>query len=290
MRTSFAAALCLFQAFSFTPLSLAQEAPAPAAEPAAGDKGIKPSLTVMPVLLDSDGGNATLGVEYEFRLKAPIVKTISNSEDFGDVDDPFGQIDLSVESAGTIATSPSRNPKNFIDASVGLGGTYFFGASSPFGWISLDAQFKYETDQKFEKEQTVLGGRVTWLKDSILLKNDVLAIDVGYGRVKPSDKDTDRQAALATQDLRDFDRIDFEALYMVPVKSKIVRQIEFNYRLYKEVNPAAAIVAAKLDKFELATVRAKLPGDFFVAYSTGRLPFDLKDNQIVELGLSYKFF
>ena len=249
----------------------------------------KPSLTVEPVLLDSeDTDQVTLGLEYVFALKAPLVDlSPSTSDDFDDIDNPGGRIELRIDSAGTIATSAARNPKNFISGTTGIDGTYFLGK---VGWVSLGAQVKYETDQKFDKEQTVLGGRLTWLKSNLIARNDILALDLGYGRVDPSDEDTDRKTALGVAELEGFDRLDFEAWYHIPTGWGVVRALEFNYRLYHEIDAPSAVEAAGIDNFELATIRAKLPGDFFVAYSKGKLPFDKTSDQIVEVGLSYKFF
>ena len=76
---------------------------------------------------------------------------------------------------------------------------------------------------------------------------------------------------------------------MVPIQSAAVHSVEFNYRYYRENGAPVAIRNAKLDEHQLATIRVGLKNDLFVAYSAGKLPFDRKNDQIIQIGFSYKF-
>lgn len=77
---------------------------------------------------------------------------------------------------------------------------------------------------------------------------------------------------------------------MLPVQSPSITAFEFNYRYFLENNAPAVIKAAEIDKHQLATVRLGLKNDLFLAYSTGKLPFDKKNNQMLQIGFSYKLF
>lgn len=75
---------------------------------------------------------------------------------------------------------------------------------------------------------------------------------------------------------------------MYPLQWNAVRSVEINYRYFLENNAPTAIKSADLDKHMLATLRIALKNDLFVAYSTGKLPFDQKNDQILQVGFSYK--
>ena len=75
---------------------------------------------------------------------------------------------------------------------------------------------------------------------------------------------------------------------MIPLLDKTVEGFEFNYRYFKESSAPGAVKAAGLDTFFLRTFRLNLAKEFFIAYSSGKLPFDVKNDDFFELGLSYK--
>jgi hypothetical protein len=114
-----------------------------------------------------------------------------------------------------------------------------------------------------------------------------VALDVAYGRVDPKD-DLERKTALGGAPLDAYYRWNIEVLYMYPVKSKNVSTVEFNYRYFLETNAPAAISNAGLDKHQLGTVLLRLKNEMFVAYSVGKLPFERKNDQIFQIGYSYK--
>ncbi|MGD8926260.1 MAG: hypothetical protein PVG20_05390, partial [Thioalkalispiraceae bacterium] len=64
---------------------------------------------------------------------------------------------------------------------------------------------------------------------------------------------------------------------------------EINYRYFQEINAEQAIKDADLDNFRLVTYRLGFKNNLYVAYSSGELPFNQRDNQIYEVGFSYKF-
>lgn len=250
---------------------------------AAGAEG-DAKQSVKPVLIQpQDGRPVMAGVKYDFSGK--LAERSFDAQGGLDPDALRGGVDLTYRARGTVASSAERNPENLLDFALDLKGL----ASSSAGAVKFGASLKYEADQKFKNHNLVYGAKVTAAKNTLLFRNDQIALDIAYSQVDPG-KDDARKKALGVETLDKYYRGDLEALYRVPVAGGIIRAIELNYRLYREFDAPAAIKAAKLNKHELSTIRLDLPKDFFVAYSTGKLPFDRKDDQAMALGWSYKLF
>lgn len=247
-------------------------------------------FTVRPAVLDSDNDNgATVGLDYTFKQTVPLVDFDKDGGGggLGTQGLTLGSAALSLEGQGTVTASTDRNPRNLVDAKATLKAHF---GSVAFGSFEAGGFVKVEADQTFDNVQSVFGGRATYAKVGILPgKKDVFALDLHYGRVDPSDDEL-RKAALGVTHLDSYDRLEFEALYIYPVGGKVIDTIEFNYRRFQEIDAAPAIRAAKLRVHELGTVRVGLQGDFFIAYSAGKLPFDAKNDQTIAIGLSYKLF
>jgi hypothetical protein len=62
--------------------------------------------------------------------------------------------------------------------------------------------------------------------------------------------------------------------------------VEAAYRCFQEQGAAAAIGAARLDRFNYFAAKIDLPGRFFVSYARGKLPFDRKSDEVFGLGWS----
>ncbi len=193
---------------------------------------------------------------------------------------------MRYEGEGTITASADRNPKNFIDLKLSALGHY---GSATAGSFEAGGFIKLEADQSFDNVQAAFGGRARYAKVGLLQRADILALDVQVGEVDPGD-DEARKAALGVTKLSTYDRMEFGALYLYRIRTGIFTDVEFNYRRFQEIDAPARIRAAGLRVHELGTVRVGLKNDFFVAYSAGRLPFDIAKDQTVAIGLSYKLF
>jgi hypothetical protein len=260
---------------------------------AVGASGAEPdskscSFCINPTIIDSKNNTGgTVGIDYNF--KGDLLSKDFASKDTGSSIDPdatLGSAVVSYFGSGTVAASKERNPKNFLDFLLDAKLKY----SAPRLGTVLGGLFtKYETDQSFDNRQAVYGLRATYGKFEALGKNDFVALDLSYGRVDPKE-DAVRQAALGTDPLEPYYRWNLEFLYMYPLRWKVVTAVELNYRLFLENSAPASIKAADLDKHELATIRIGLQNDLFLAYSAGKLPFDRRNDNIFQIGFSYKLF
>lgn len=236
-----------------------------------------------PIVLDSDASaSSTLGLEYLVTGKLLDEKFDTEEGDKLDPDVVIGGYDISYSLKGTITENSDNNPKNFLESRMSA--NYF--RSSMFS-VKAGGFFKSESDQKFDNNQVVYGVTGTFAKIDSFAKNDIMAFHVNYGQVDPS-KDTAREAILGSN-LDSYNRIDFEALYIYNIGTENLSTFEVNYRHFLEVDADSAIKDADLDEFRLVTYRLGLKNNLYVAYSSGELPFNQKDNQIYEVGFSYKF-
>ncbi len=106
---------------------------------------------------------------------------------------------------------------------------------------------------------------------------------VGLDRIDPSDN-TARQAA---GDTDIFNRVRAEVSFRTPITAGAFFNADLRY--YKQIDPPQVIISASLDEQIYFTASLTAANGLFVSYSTGRLPFDQKDDQIYELGFQYKF-
>ena len=81
----------------------------------------------------------------------------------------------------------------------------------------------------------------------------------------------------------------------VGFRSKVMefegKTVWFNagYRYFRELDAAAAIRAADMDVQHYFTASLDLPGNIAITYSAGKLPFDLKSQQVWALGYRLQF-
>ena len=245
----------------------------------------KNSFELNPVVIDSKNGTgATVGVEY--KIKGTLLSKALGSKDTTATINPNVTIWLTTigyDSKGTVAISKDRNPKNFLKFLLNAKLLY---SSPKAGIVKGGGYFQYETDQDFSNKQFVYDLGITYVKVSALLKNDSVSIDAHYGQVNP-ENDSERKAALDTTTLDSYYRWNLEFLYKCPLPWKTVRAVEFNYRCFLENNAPAAIKNSGLDKHELTTLFVRLKNDLFIAYSTGKLPFDRKNDKMFLIGFSF---
>lgn len=238
------------------------------------------SFDVSPVALDSENTTKTsLGVEFD--LKARFVEKKFSKPSTGPIDPNARRGGASVDFAlsGTATQNAEDNPKDLIETK--LSGQYF--SSSKLN-LKAGGFVQYETDQSLEDKQLVYGGTVTLEMNDLQAKN-IGALYANVGQVDPS-KDTERQALLGTP-LDKYTRASVELFYSHNIGGNF-DTFEIDYKYYKELSPPAAIEAAGADTFKLATYRLGFMNNLFIAYATGKVPFDRTNDQIVELGFSYK--
>jgi hypothetical protein len=241
------------------------------------------NFDLKPVVFDSEETNSSsLGIDFNIDGKFLDEKFDSEEEGGINPDVVIGGYDIAYYLKGLLAENYDENPKDFIEARVSA--NYFRSASSTF---KAGVFIKSESDQKFDDRQLAYGLTATFAKVDAFSRNDVLALHLNVGQVDPS-KDSSREAVLGN-DLESYDRADFELLYIYTIGTENIDTFEVNYRYFQEINAEQAIKDADLDNFRLVTYRLGFKNNLYVAYSSGELPFNQRDNQIYEVGFSYKF-
>jgi hypothetical protein len=244
----------------------------------------KELLEIKPVLLDTPNSKgATLGLEY--KLAGDLLKKSLTTNDSGnaglDTSASIGELRVSVLGQGTITVQKDSNPKDFLDFQ--LDAKYFLSTASS-GTFSGGFFSKYEANQSLTNKQSVNGLRLTAGKLDFGARNAFFGLDLHYGQVTPKG-DTLRKVALGN--LRPYNRWDYEALYLLPMRWHAVTNLELNYRVFSETGAPLAVRNAGLATYTLATIRATLKNGMSLAYSYGKLPFDKTNDQIFTTGLSF---
>jgi len=246
------------------------------------------SFDLKPVLLDSESSNSTiLGLEYLYEGSKTINSGLTeiDSEDASDEIDPdetINIVDIEYFLKGTVTSRSDKNPKSFLDSKLSI--SYLWSDSFSF---KSKAFVGYESDQSFDDKQLKYGLSTSMAKIDVFRPNNILAFSLNIDQVDPI-KDEAREAVLG-EDLETYNRIDLEFLYIYNLGFKNVDTLEFGYRYFREINAKELIKQENLDIFKTATYRIGFKRNFYVAYSTGELPFNQKDNRIYEIGFSYKF-
>jgi hypothetical protein len=289
MKTGFVAGLMAITAVMFAAVAHGEET--------SGDTGGKKpfSFTFEPTMMDSGNSDtSTLGLAYRFSGDATFVK--GKNDGVVKVGDEYEQRwdtgTLSYSGSGVVAADAERNPENLLDFQLDLTGEHGrlrSGRPQVTAVIySYSAFVKYETDQSFKNRQAVYGGQFATTIRRVLT-DDRLFLKVAYGQVKPG-QDTERATALgvAADKLKSYYRADTLMDYTIYTKGETVRTIDLIYRSYSEISAPATVRAAHLDRFSLATVRVGFGNKFFVAYSSGKLPFNKRNDDTLKLGISFK--
>ena len=110
---------------------------------------------------------------------------------------------------------------------------------------------------------------------------------IGIDHVDPIDNDN--RTAVGAEGK--FERMKGEVYFRTPI-AKVGKQdiyINADFRYWKEIDPIDAIELAELDEFDYTTLSISSGNGIYVSYSEGRLPFDLKDQQVYELGWKFHF-
>jgi hypothetical protein len=191
---------------------------------------------------------------------------------------------IGYELKGTVAEDTKSNPKNFLESEVSA--DYFYASKSAF---SAGGFVKYESDQSFDNTQLAYGVSLAYAKKGFLnSQKNQFAFALNIGQVDPKDNKS-REDAYSQTNLEKYDRLDLELFYSYNIGQDYLSEFEISYRYFKEISPDTVIKTAKLDKFKMLTYLLRLENNFHIAYSTGELPFNKTDDQIFEIGYSYKF-
>ncbi|MDR3667475.1 MAG: hypothetical protein P4L35_11590 [Ignavibacteriaceae bacterium] len=186
---------------------------------------------------------------------------------------------------------------------------------------NLSTQFYYdfslnaslESNQDFSKKQYVYGTQFgfdlkAWNPNSTLANLNIFDWPFSIIRVFTGcDKNISPRGStiptiLAGVDLinpqNDPIRAEIEALKTYPrfrfessFKTQISNSSWFtaNFRYYKEINAPKVVSNANIDEFIYFTSAFTLSNGLYFSYTTGKLPFDMKNEQVYSLGFQYKF-
>jgi hypothetical protein len=183
-------------------------------------------------------------------------------------------------------------------------------------YIGVKGKLAFESNQDFSKRQYVPGillgmGAKGWNKNEALRYFNVLDYPFAlirlitgtddkftiYGSTFPSflfgldyvipDKDTLRQKLI--DDLDPFSRLRFEVGFKTRVARIGKEMIHFasNFRWYKELGAEKIIRDNRLEHFTYFVGALESNSGLFVSYTTGKLPFDLRNNQVYAIGFRY---
>ncbi|MEJ2893193.1 hypothetical protein WDB89_11585 [Pseudoalteromonas sp. B5MOD-1] len=252
-----------------------------------------PKIDLEPVILDADSNDKkVLALEYKIEglwkkinfgkddnIPDGGVIRLEDIEKYGD----YGILELGYNLNGTIAENTKENSKNFLESEVDA--KFFLASESAF---SAGGFVKYESDQSFDNTQFAYGISGAFVQQDFLSDKDTFALALNLGQVDPKDNKA-REEAYGKSDLEKYDRLDLEFFYSFNIGKEYLSEFEVSYRYFKELSPDIEIKNAKLDKFKMLTYLLRLENNFFIAYSTGELPFNKADDQIFEIGYSYKF-
>lgn len=183
---------------------------------------------------------------------------------------------------------------------------------------AIAPSFGFESNQDFSRTQFTPGlnfsaGIKAWDDNNILAKLNVFdwpfaairyitkvdktfkpygatlpVISLGIDHVIPTN-DTVREKLIGKSEA--FERFRFEVGYrsLVTRVRKEAIFFDINYRYYYELNAKKPVIAANLDEYSYFVAAIQSTSGMYVSYSNGKLPFDLKDQQVYSIGFNYKF-
>lgn len=185
-------------------------------------------------------------------------------------------------------------------------------------FLGFKTKMSFESNQDFSKTQFVpavyLGiGAKGWDQNGILKKLNLLDYPFAlvrlitgtdkkfeiYGASFPSclfgldyvipSKDTVRQKLQGT--LKPFTRLKFEAGFRTRVAHIGKELIHFSsdFRWYKQIKPTKLIKKAGLHKAIFFVASIESSSGLFASYTTGKLPFDVRNDQVYAIGFHYDF-
>lgn len=173
---------------------------------------------------------------------------------------------------------------NYLNAFSDYAGTWF---------TDYGVDFAYESDQQFEATNRTISAfifaayedfdRTTFMGKYAIKPAFLLSIDT----VAPS---SDTPRSLAGDD-SSYERLSGEFSLTLPLKEVFDTPytLGFNYRAYQELSASDIVKNANLESYRLRTFSLNAPNGLVVSYSSGRLPFGIVEENIVELGFKTYF-
>ncbi|HEX7903635.1 MAG TPA: hypothetical protein VF487_07135 [Chitinophagaceae bacterium] len=183
-------------------------------------------------------------------------------------------------------------------------------------YLGIKGKFTFESNQDFSKTQFAPGillgfGAKGWNKNEALRHLNILDYPFAfirlltgtddeftvYGATFPSflfgldyvvpEKDSIRKALTGNED--PYSRLRFEIAFKTRVAriGKDVFNFSSNFRWYKELNASDAIKSNNLASSRFFVAAIESATGLFVSYTTGKLPFDRKNDQVYALGFKY---
>lgn len=155
-----------------------------------------------------------------------------------------------------------------------------------FQYYEFGLDMGFESDQDFDAQQRKVGAYVygqyeSWGSNSLLgTINLSPAVRLGVDSVAPN---SSSPRALAGDD-SSFYRVSGEISLWIPLETRIPMAFTVNYRYYREIGPSGIVKEANLDEYSLITVSLTGTNGLFASYSSGKLPLDLQNQDVVELG------
>jgi hypothetical protein len=249
-----------------------------------------------------DTGKYKHGYQFSFDLNGTVTQNEEdNPRDFinaklsfsGNYSPSFNlnkvQIGLSPEKCDAPQFADTRECILFDAAEI----ERFFEPVGGAFYIDYGLNLGYETDQAFAAKNQIYGGFVyvgyeDFKRDSFMGYNSIkpslrLAVDT----VEPS---SETPRALAG-DESSYQRLSGDFSLVVPLQRLlgVLYYFNFNYRIFQELDASEISKSADLDAFQLRTYSLTTPTGLFLSYSSGRLPFGIKDENTVELGFNTYF-
>ncbi len=195
-------------------------------------------------------------------------------------------------------------------------GTYASALTTQF-WLGLSANVRFESDQAFERTQWVYGGSLAldlkaWNSESALAAWNffdwpfaairwLAGTDPSFrprGQAYPTARlglalvdvaKNPERAALGDDDR--FTRLDAEVAFKSLLLRSGTQDVWFaaDLRWFRELGASTAVRAAKLHRSTYFAATIASGSGPFATYSAGRLPFDLKSQEVYELGMRFTF-
>jgi hypothetical protein len=185
---------------------------------------------------------------------------------------------------------------------------------APDFFYDVSGNFSLESNQTFSRKQYAYGGTFqprlriwdpSWGKFNIFDWPFAATRSITShkwepkGRYLPSpligvdlvDGSSDPVRRVADPSDTTFPRLKTEIAFRSKVIEIDEHAIWFNasFRYFRELGATAAIRAADLNESKYWAASLELPWNFMISYTTGRLPFDRKDQQVWALGYKFHF-
>jgi len=160
------------------------------------------------------------------------------------------------------------------------------------GWEKSDAAQWSDTsnlsrlnllDYPFALVRMLTGYSSSFVPRGLSLPTVIVAI----GLVNPIDGDPRKTVG----DDSNFPRFNAEASFKTPIANYKERPIyvSANYRVYQEIGASSAVKNSKLDKYSFFSSTIGCSSGPFISYTNGKLPFELRSNQVYTLGFQTHF-